>query len=133
MVKARAKQLRQKATDAERLIWSGLRELKRAGFHFRRQAPFDRFIVDFVCHSRKLVVELDGSQHGSDDAIVYDEKRTAYLNSREYRVVRFGNWEVFQDRDRVIDAIVRIAGLPPPDPSALRYDGSTSPQGGGES
>ena len=98
--------------------------------HFRRQAPFDRFVVDFVCHSHKLIVELDGSQHGEDAAVVYDERRTSYLNSRGYRVVRFWNWEVLKERARVVDAIARIAQSPHPNRAP---HGSTSPQGGGES
>ncbi|MBV8976372.1 MAG: endonuclease domain-containing protein [Alphaproteobacteria bacterium] len=123
-----ARLLRENATDAERILWAELRAFKRGGMHFRRQAPFGRYIVDFVCHSRRLVVELDGSQHGAAGAVEYDEQRTAYLNSRGYRVIRFGNWEIFQELPRVVDAIARIAALPPPE--ALRA--STSPQGGGE-
>ena len=76
MADARARKLRQNATDAERILWSELRDFKRGGMHFRRQAPFDRYVVDFVCHSHKLIVELDGSQHGEDGAIAYDEQRT---------------------------------------------------------
>jgi very-short-patch-repair endonuclease len=125
MANARARQLRQKATDAERILWAELRGFKRGGMHFRRQAPFDRYFVDFVRHSHKLIVELDGSQHGEDKAIIYDEERTAYLNSRGYRVVRFWNWEVLRERARVVDAIARLAQQPPP-------DFSTAPQEEGE-
>jgi very-short-patch-repair endonuclease len=128
MADAHARNLRQNATDAERILWAELRNFKRGGMHFRRQAPFDRYIVDFVCHSRKLIVELDGSQHGEDKAVKYDEERTAYLNGRGYRVVRFWNWEVIKERARVVDVISRLAQAPPPE--ALRA--STSPQGGGE-
>ena len=130
MADMRARELRENATDAERILWAELRNLKRAGMHFRRQAPFDRYIVDFVCHTHKLIVEIDGSQHGDDHAAAYDEQRTAYLNSRGYRVVRFWNWEVLKERARVVDVIARVALEPPPEKS-LR-DFSTSPQGGGE-
>jgi len=128
MADERARELRQNATDAERILWAELRSFKRAGMHFRRQAAFGRYIVDFVCHTHKLIVELDGSQHGEDGAVVYDEHRTAYLNCRGYRVMRFWNWEVMKERARVVDVIARIAQVPPPE--ALRA--STSPQGGGE-
>ena len=128
MADERARKFRQATTDAERILWAELRGFKSGGMHFRRQAPFNRYIVDFVCHSHKLIIELDGSQHGEESAAAYDEERTGYLNSRGYRVVRFWNWEVRKERARVVDLIARLAQEPPPE--ALRA--STSPQGGGE-
>ena len=122
-----ARTLRQHTTDAERILWAGLRDLKQIGLHFRRQAPFDRYVADFCCHGAKLIVELDGDQHGADDAVIYDTVRTAYLNSRGYRVLRFANWEVMRERSRVLDAIVHAAAAPHPS----RSRAPTSPQGGG--
>jgi very-short-patch-repair endonuclease len=66
MTLQRARELRGTTTHAERLLWWFLRSLKHEGIHFRRQAPFGRYTVDFVCHSAKLIVELDGSQHGEE-------------------------------------------------------------------
>jgi very-short-patch-repair endonuclease len=109
MADTRAQMMRTNATDAERILWSALRDFKQGGLHFRRQASIGRYIVDFVCHGAKLVVELDGSQHGTDAAMIYDAERTAFLESRRYRVLRFGNWEVRQDLYRVTDAIARAA------------------------
>ena len=107
-----ARTLRQHTTDAERILWAGLRDLKQIGLHFRRQTPFDRYVADFCCHSAKLIAEFDGDQHGADDAIAYDAERTAYLNSRGYRVLRFANWEVIREPSRVLDAIVHAATPP---------------------
>jgi very-short-patch-repair endonuclease len=75
------------------------------------------------------VVELDGSQHGEPEAVVYDDERTAYLERRGFRVIRFWNYEVFKDRARVVDAIVRLAQSSRPK-NASHF--STSPRGGGE-
>jgi len=109
-----ARTLRRNLTDAERILWSRLRDLKQIGLHFRRQTPFDKYIADFCCHSAKLIVELDGDQHGSDAAVAYDAERTAYLNARGYRVLRFSNVEVMRELDRVVDSIVQAATSPHP-------------------
>jgi very-short-patch-repair endonuclease len=98
--------------------------------HFRRQAPIGRYIVDFVCHRSKIVVELDGSQHGEAAARAYDEIRTVFLSSRGYRILRFADEEVFRNRDYVIDAIARFAALEP-HPNRASHS-STSPLGGGD-
>jgi very-short-patch-repair endonuclease len=121
-----ARKLRANATDAERILWAALRDFKRAGLHFRRQSRIGPYIVDFECRKAKLVVELDGSQHGEADSVVYDEERTAFLDRRGYRVIRFWNHEVIKERARVVDAIAHAAHSPHPN-RALR--GSTSPPG----
>src|SRR5579862_1902411 len=78
----RPRELRRNATTAERRLWYVLRLVrKEEAFHFRRQAPIGPYIVDFVCISGKLVVELDGSQHLEPDALAYDTRRTWYLES----------------------------------------------------
>jgi len=109
-----ARSLRKSATDAERILWTALSECKQAGLHFRKQAPIGRYVADFACHRAKLVVELDGEQHGEDRNAAYDAARTAFLNSRGYRVIRFGNWEVLREPQRVLDAIFRAAKSPHP-------------------
>jgi len=111
---SRARSLRKSATDAERILWAALRPLRNQGLHFRRQAPIGRYIVDFACHRSKIVVELDGSQHGEDANLRHDAERTMFLNSRGYRVLRFWNLDVFRNRDGVAEAIVRAAQIPPP-------------------
>ncbi len=102
----RARQLRKEATPAEQHLWFVLRQLRHRGFHFRREAPIEWYIVDFVCHRAKLIVELDGSQHAEPERQEYDARRTQYLNSCGYRVLRFWNDAVMQNRPTVVDAIL---------------------------
>ena len=103
---ARARHLRRAQTDAERLLWGQLRDRRLAGFKFRRQAVKPPYIVDFVCIARRLVVELDGSQHGEDAALAYDARRTARLEAEGLRVVRFWNSDVMGNLRGVVDAIL---------------------------
>jgi very-short-patch-repair endonuclease len=105
MVVERARTLRKNATDAERLLWRSLRKLKTQGVHFRRQAQFGYYFVDFACHRAKLIVELDGSQHGDDEHVQYDVERTKFLESRGYRVLRFWNADVMANTDGVVNFI----------------------------
>ena len=121
MTITRARQLRKSMTDAERRLWSRLRVVRVGGSHFRKQTPIGPYIVDFCCHGAKLVVEIDGGQHGSEHVRSLDTRRTAWLVSRGYKVIRYWNNEVLKNADGVIDAIVRNLH-PHPNPS---------PQGGG--
>src|SRR5258705_13052437 len=106
MTRGRARSLRKHATDAERLLWRTLREFKQEGLHFRRQVPIGNYVADFACHRAKIIVELDGSQHGEDDNLKYDSRRTDFLKSRGYRVLRFWNAEVLADPRTVADFIL---------------------------
>ncbi len=103
----RARKLRAAATGHERRLWRALRELNRRGCHFRRQAPFDRHVLDFVEHDAKLVVELDGSQHGGEAHHVRDERRDAFLASQGYLTLRFWNTDLWENYDGVVEALVR--------------------------
>ena len=116
----RARRLRRDMTDAERGLWLGLRE-NRLGF--RRQAPMGRYNVDFVDHAAKLVVELDGGQHNEPSAQAYDEERTAWLASCDYRVLRFWNSDVLENLEGVLETIVRAAS-PSPQPSPIKGEGA---------
>jgi very-short-patch-repair endonuclease len=98
---ARARELRNNATEEERLLWYRLRSLRKHGFRFRRQSPFDRYVLDFVCHERLVVVELDGSQHGTPENERSDAIRDAFLRGRGYRTIRIPNWWVKDDPDWV--------------------------------
>ena len=109
------------ATDAEGILWASLRSFKSQGFHFRRQARIGPYFADLACKGARLIVELDGSQHGTAASIAYDEARAAFLKTRGYRVLRFWNHEVFDNRDGVIEAILR-ALTSPPDPRFARLD-----------
>jgi very-short-patch-repair endonuclease len=99
----RARQLRKEPTRAERKLWAYLRGDKLNGVNFRRQHAIGNFIVDFVSIKRKLVIELDGSQHLEQEE--YDIERTKYLESQGYKVIRFWNNDVMNDINGVIRAI----------------------------
>jgi very-short-patch-repair endonuclease len=99
----KARQLRQHATDAEMLLWSRLRNRQLLNHKFRRQVPVGNYIADFVCLALKLIVDIDGGQHAERPA--YDERRTAWLESKGYSVVRFWNNEVLRDLDGVVEAL----------------------------
>ncbi|HVA13901.1 MAG TPA: endonuclease domain-containing protein, partial [Stellaceae bacterium] len=99
-------------TDAERRLWSVLRDRRLAGFKFRRQHRLGSFIVDFVCFEHRLIVEADGGQH-SDNA--YDERRTIWLERRGWRVIRFWNNDILANTHGVQEEILRqLRGDPHP-------------------
>jgi very-short-patch-repair endonuclease len=100
-----ARKLRQQHSDAERLMWAILRDRRFCGFKFRRQHPLPPYVLDFYCHIAGLAIELDGGQHNTDAARRQDEKRTAYIESKEIRVLRFWNHDVLADTDAVLEAI----------------------------
>ena len=115
MASTRARELRKNATDAERKLWWKLRYRQLDGYRFRRQVPIGPYIIDFVCLSHRLPIELDGSQHGG--AIAYDQARTRWLESRGYRVLRFWNGDVLRDMEGVLDTIHRaLMETPHPNP-----------------
>lgn len=89
--RSRAKALRRTQTVPEQRLWKRLRELKRFGFHFRRQAPIGIYVADFVCLSAMFVVEVDGHLHGSAEAQAHDGRRDDYLRREGFRVLRVGN------------------------------------------
>ncbi|GIX32367.1 MAG: hypothetical protein KatS3mg125_0323 [Lysobacterales bacterium] len=100
-----ARDLRKTMTDAEQLLWQCLRGKQLDGFKFRRQHPIDRFVLDFYCPAVRLAVELDGSQHNTEQGRAADAERTAWLNARGIRVLRFWNSEVFSNLEGVITTI----------------------------
>jgi very-short-patch-repair endonuclease len=96
--------LRHNQTQAETRLWQALRMHQLKGIHFRRQHAIGPYIVDFVAPKHKLIIELDGSQHMEQQA--YDAERTAYLESKGYRVLRFWNNEVMENKDGVLQIIL---------------------------
>jgi very-short-patch-repair endonuclease len=118
-----ARSLRNNSTDAERKLWNVLRAEKLKGYKFRRQAAIGDYVVDFVCFSHKLVVELDGGQHNEAEHKQYDEKRSNWLYSRGFHVLRFWNHDVFENIDGIADVILcaledaRRTLAPPPSPA----------------
>ena len=104
MANDRAKQLRRGQTESERLVWQHLRRRQLGGCKFRRQQPFGPYIADLVCFEKRLVVEVDGGQHGNNAA--YDLARTDWLKIQGFRVLRFWNTEVLQQIEGVKQAIL---------------------------
>ena len=100
-----ARELRKNSTDAERILWSELRDHKLKGIGFRRQVPIKNYIVDFACHAAKLVVELDGGQHFSDQSEQADAARSAVIEARGFKVLRFSNLDVITNRVGVLETI----------------------------
>ncbi len=114
-----AKLLRANTTGAEDILWRHLKRLEVKGSHFRRQVPIGPYVADFACLKDRLIIEVDGSQHGNDVDSRRDEARTRWLNSEGYRVVRFWNNDVMSKTEAVLEAIYgAIAVTPPRLPSA---------------
>jgi very-short-patch-repair endonuclease len=120
----RARGLRRAMTEAEKKLWRQLRQLPLATSHFRRQAAIGPYFADFACHKCRVVIEVDGGGHGEARQLAADRRRTAYLASRGYRVLRFWNNEVLKEIEGVmtlIYAAVHPQEAPPtPDPSPPR-------------
>ena len=111
VLKSRRKELRNNATSAERLLWSILQHSNLGGYKFRRQHSVGPYILDFYCSAARLAVELDGDSHFTDDAVVYDQERTAYLNGLNITVLRFLNTDVYENLTVVGESILkRIQG-----------------------
>ena len=102
-----AKIMRQNATDAEHLMWQLLRAKRFMNLKFRRQHVIAPYIVDFYCHELGLVIELDGNQHGTDDAIEYDTERTNFLEALGLTVVRYWNDDVLSRTEVVLEDLWR--------------------------
>ena len=91
-------------TPQERKLWGILRNRQVKNSTFKRQYPIGEYIVDFVCREKWLIIEVDGGQHNSPEAIEYDRQRSEYLQSRGFKVLRFWN----NDIDNNIDGVYRI-------------------------
>jgi len=109
MANERARHLRRHQTDAEQKLWAHLRR-NALGVSFRRQHPIGKYIVDFICLDRKLIIEADGGQHDEERA-AHDAARTAWLEAQGYRVLRFWNNDILTNIEGVVEVI--RAHLPP--------------------
>ena len=119
-----AAELRRDSTDAERKLWRHLRNRNLGGFKFRRQVTIGPFIADFACVDCKLIVEADGGQHGSPQ----DDRRSAYLQSLGWKVLRFWNNDILQQTEAILEIILgeceqRKEGKPSPCPLPLAGEG----------
>ena len=97
----KAKELRKNMTSQERKLWNILRNHQFYGYEIRRQYPIDKYIVDFICRSKKIIIEIDGGQHNNFENKVNDEIRTRYLESCGYKVLRFWNNEIWDNIEGV--------------------------------
>ncbi|MDE2267794.1 MAG: DUF559 domain-containing protein [Betaproteobacteria bacterium] len=119
-----ARTLRREQTPQEQALWQQLRGKRFGGFKFRRQQPLGRYIADFVCFEKRLIVELDGGQHAQQQE--YDAARDAWLREQGFRVLRFWNSQWQAEQGAVLDAIWRALNeeAPPlPNPSPARGEG----------
>ena len=106
-LKEYAKKLRNNSTYTEIMLWNYLKQKQIRGYDFDRQKPIDNFIVDFYCAKLKLVIEIDGDSHFSEEGKSYDKERTGILKSYGLRVIRFSNSDILNNfntvRERIID------------------------------
>jgi very-short-patch-repair endonuclease len=107
---ARARELRQTATDAETLMWKLLRNRQLGGAKFRRQHPIGPFILDFYCQQAKLAIELDGGGHTEPEQARYDAARSAALAGEGITVLRFWNNDVLKNTEGVLETILAAVG-----------------------
>ena len=120
--RATARRLRANSTAAEVLLWRELRVLETKGTHFRRQVPIGPYVVDFACMASRLVIEVDGSQHGEEPNRSRDEMRTRRLESEGYRFLRFWNNDISRNPAGVLDVIyAALYGARDAEPKVLKH------------
>ena len=105
----KAREIRNQLTPPERQFWNALRSMPSYKDHpFNRQKPLGEYIVDFYCHEYRLIVEIDGDTHGTEEAQAKDQRRTAFLESNGLRVVRFTNREVLNNIEGVMESLENL-------------------------
>jgi len=119
-IKAFVKSLRKRSTDAESLLWKHLRAKRLKGLKFRRQEPIGKYIADFVCYEKQIIIEVDGGQHSIDKD--RDNERDIWFKGEGFKVLRFWNNEVLTDTEAVLTAIM-MSCLESPSPSSPPIDG----------
>src|SRR5260221_14422516 len=120
MANASARRMRKTMTPQEVKLWVPLRSWRARGYHFRRQAPRQAFIVDFVCLKPHLVIEVDGGQRGFDAHVARDAERDRRLGEDGFRVLRFWNRDIDRNLIGVLDAILLALGAERTPPTGLR-------------
>ena len=103
-----ARTLRKKSTNAENIIWNIVRNRKLNNLKFKRQVPIGNYIVDFHCEEKGIIIELDGGHHNTLENTFFDNERTAFLESKGYRVYRFWNNEVENNLEGVYEKLIEI-------------------------
>ena len=110
-LKSRARELRNNMTPQERKLWWYIRNRQFYGYRFLRQYCIGSYIADFVCLQKHIVIEIDGGQHNQPEDIEYDKRRTSYLNSKGYTVVRFWNHEINTNIEGVYLKLQQVFGI----------------------
>jgi very-short-patch-repair endonuclease len=129
MANERARALRKSMTRQEIKLWAKLRELRSLGYHFRRQSPLLRYIVDFECRRSRLIVEVDGHQHGFETNQQRDAVRDRILARAGYKVMRFSNDQIDREMEGVLETVLlALSARSRPHPAASR---PPSPKGEG--
>jgi len=105
-----AKELRKNMTPAEKMLWRFLRGRQLCGLKFYRQVPIDRFIVDFYCSSKDLIIEVDGSVHDNEEQRSWDGEREVFLQRKRLRILRFRNDQVLREINIVLKSIAKSCG-----------------------
>ncbi len=108
ILKDRRRNLRVRSTDVERCLWQKLRGRQVCSLKFFRQFSVGPYILDFYCPEKRIAVELDGSQHATEQGKAYDVERSAYLKSKDIQVIRFWNNEVITNMDGVVMKILEV-------------------------
>jgi very-short-patch-repair endonuclease len=108
----RSRVLRSRPISAEARLWSRLRNRQLGGHKFVRQAPIDPYFVDFLCRERKVVVEVDGGTHSTEEEAAHDGRRTRHLRQHGYRVFRISNDDVYNNLDCSLDALLAFIEAP---------------------
>jgi len=105
----RARALRKAMTPQEVKLWAQLRKLRLQGFHFRRQAPLEGYILDFVCFKYRLIIEIDGGHHGDAQQLAHDARRDAVFATRGFPTLRMWNTDIDSDLDAAVETILARA------------------------
>ena len=106
-----ARNLRKNSTKEEYIIWQILRNRNFFNLKFKRQIPIGKYIVDFLCEEKNIIIEIDGGQHNSDVNIIKDEERTKFLESKGYKVIRFWNNDINNNLDGVYQQLMDYINL----------------------
>jgi very-short-patch-repair endonuclease len=100
-----ARTLRKRSTDAENTLWKSLRAKRLQGLKFRRQEPIGKYIVDFVCYEKKIIIEIDGGQHSVDKE--KDQERDHWFKTKGFEVLRFWNNDVLKKTEEILEIIMK--------------------------
>ncbi len=101
MTNLNARNLRKNMTPQEKIMWNILKNKNFYGFKFLRQYPIKNYIVDFICHAKKIIIEIDGGHHNESINILYDDERTKFLESKGFKVIRFWNNDIDENLEGV--------------------------------